>query len=203
MTDHWQEEIAHDEKSTTLTTRRFLHQLKGLLPESCFIVNEMVMHSSLAHRYLARPGSYLKVGSGGLGLGMGQAAGVKLAQQEQPLVFLVGDGTFNYNPVLAALGVCQEYRLPMLTVILNNGGYGAIAHTYHRLLPEGWAARHHEYLGVDIAPPPDYASIATAFGAAGYQITTAEDITPVITDAVKQLADNRAALVDVVLPPRS
>jgi hypothetical protein len=35
------------------------------------------------------------------------------------VIVFIGDGSFNYNPVLAALSACQEHRMPMLIVLLN------------------------------------------------------------------------------------
>lgn len=35
---------------------------------------------------------------GGLGTGLGTALGAKAAFSERPVIVLIGDGTFNYNP---------------------------------------------------------------------------------------------------------
>src|SRR6266480_1795118 len=48
------------------------------------------------------------------------ALGVKAAHPERPVVALIGDGSFNYNPVTAAFGAAQEHRLPILIVLFNN-----------------------------------------------------------------------------------
>ena len=92
------------------------------------------------------------------------------------MVLLIGDGAFNYNPVLAGLGLCQEYDMPILIVVMNNGGYMAMKSAHDLLYPEGYAARAGAYFGVDIAPAPEYAKLAAAFGAYGEKIERPEYI---------------------------
>jgi len=199
MVREWSEVALADEKSGRFTARWLLYQANKLLPENRLIVDETVMHLSLVHQYLASPGGYLRVGTGGLGVGLGQAVGAKLACPERLVVFLVGDGTYNYNPVLAGLGACQEYRLPILTIVLNNGGYSGIQYGYRKYCPQGWAVRHNSYLGVNIEPRPDYVGIGEALGAAGYRITKPDDVIQAFTGALEQLARGRSAIIDVVL----
>ena len=110
-----------------------------------------------------------------------------------------GDGAFNYNPVLAGLGICQEYRLPVLVIVLNNGGYMAMKGEQHHFYPEGWAATHKTYLGVDIAPEPDYAKMAEAFGGYGEILAEPGEIGPALNRALQQVVQGRVALLDVIL----
>ena len=73
--------------------------------------------------------------------GLPNALGMKFAMSDQLVVAAVGDGSFNYNPVVACFGLCQERRMPILTVIFNNHGYasmqGGLPHHY----PDGYGAR--------------------------------------------------------------
>jgi thiamine pyrophosphate-dependent acetolactate synthase large subunit-like protein len=41
----------------------------------------------------------------------------KAAFPKRPVLRLIGDGAFNYDPRLAALGVCQEHQLPIMIVL--------------------------------------------------------------------------------------
>jgi acetolactate synthase-1/2/3 large subunit len=115
------------------------------------------------------------------------------------VVFIVGDGTFNYNPVPGGLGVLQEHNLSVLIIILNNAGYIAMSQGYHRHFPEGWAAGHKKYLGVEIEPLPDYVKLAEAFGAYGEKIEAPEDLEPALKRAFKELAQGRSVLLDVIM----
>ena len=117
------------------------------------------------------------------------------------MIFLVGDGSFNYNPVLAGLGLCQEYHLPILTIILNNGSYAAMKSAHQKYYPQGWAVSHNTYFGVDIAPQPDYTKVAEAFDAYGERVEEPDAIESALDRALEQMAIGRAALLDVILEP--
>ena len=186
------------QRNKPISPKWFLYMLNKVLPRDSVILQETITHGSLIHRYLAQPNAYSRV-SGGLGLGLGAAAGTKLAHRDRPVIFLVGDGSFNYNPVLAGLGACQEYHLPILTVILNNGSYAAMKRAHAKYYPQGWAVSRNTFYGVDIAPRPDYAKIAEAFDAYGERVEALHDVEPALTRALKQMAMGRAALLDVIL----
>ena len=199
MVEQWETEALAGQENKPISSKWFFHMVNKVLPGDSIILDEVVLHSRFLHRYLAEPNRYFKLLYGGLGIGLGAAAGAKLACQDRPVVFLVGDGTFNYNPVLAGLGLCQEYHLPILVIILNNGGYMAMRQEYHKFCPEGWAVSHKAYLGVDIVPEPDYTKIAEAFDAYGERLEEPGDIEPALNRALQQIARGRAALLDVIL----
>ncbi len=167
MVKQWETEALSGKKNSPVSSKWFFYTLRQILPEDSIILNESILHTRFIERYLAKVGRYTRLGFGALGTGLGQAAGVKLASPDRPVVFFVGDGGFNYNPVPAALGLCQQYKLPILVIVLNNCGYMAMKEDHNKSYPQGWAACHNEYLGVNIAPQPDYAKLAEAFGGYG------------------------------------
>ncbi|MGD0794137.1 MAG: thiamine pyrophosphate-dependent enzyme [Dehalococcoidales bacterium] len=182
-----------------IATRWLLHSAKGVFLDGAIILDETILHTHILHQYLAEPGRYIKPAYGGLGVGLGAALGVKLANPLRPVILLIGDGAFNYNPVLAGLGLGQEYNLPILIIILNNGGYMAMKKGYRTLYPQGWAASHDNFIGVDIKPAPDYVKIAEAFGAFAEKLTEPEKIQSALKRGLKQIAGGRAALLDVIV----
>lgn len=197
MAEWWSEGRKH-EKDSEFTPTGFFFQLSKILPKDAIILDETVSQGSLIRRYLGRPGRYIRAGAGGLGIGLGVTAGVKLAHRDRPVVFFVGDGTFVLNPVLAALGACREYHLPILIILVNNGGYGAIKSAYHRYCPKGWSVNNDTYLGVDFEPQLDYTKVAEALGAIGGRITEPAAIEPSLNRALEQLAQGKCCLIDVV-----
>jgi acetolactate synthase-1/2/3 large subunit len=65
--------------------------------------------------------------------------------------------------------------------------------------PQGWATCHNEYLGVDIAPSPNYAKLAEAFGSSGEKIEKPDDVRLAMKRALRQLKQGKFALLDVVI----
>jgi acetolactate synthase-1/2/3 large subunit len=199
MAEEWEKEAMAGKGKKPIASRWFFHTAKKVLPAESIIMDETILHTRFVHQYLSEPNRYIKAGYGSLGIGLGEACGVKLAHQDKPVILIVGDGAFNYNPVLAGLGLCQEYHLPIFIIVLDNGGYMAMKLGYQRLYPEGWASSHESYLGVDITPAPDYAKIAEAFGAYGEKLEEPREIESALNRGLKQLAQGRTVLLDVIL----
>ena len=193
----WSDEGRREEGGSGLTPSGFFRRLRSLLPENGLILDETVSQSSLIRRNLGRPGHYIRAGAGGLGIGLGVAAGVKLARREDPVILFIGDGTFVFNPVLAALGGCSEHDLPILIVLFNNGGYGAIRNAYRKYSPHGWSVRNHTYLGADFEPGPDYVKVAEALGGLGERLTEPAAIEPCFRRGLEELARGRWFLIEV------
>ena len=135
---------------------------------------------------------------GGLGQGLPNALGMKLAMPDRLVVAAVGDGSFNYNPVVACFGLCQERGLPILTVIFNNHGYasqqGGLEHHY----PDGYGARGGgRELATSIMPRPDYPKLAEAFGGWGQAVDHPAEIMPALQRGIAAVREGKPALVDV------
>jgi len=73
---------------------------------------------------MVEPGSYYFAAAGGLGFAMPAALGVKLANPDRPVVAFVGDGSAHYS--ITALWTAVRYQLPVVFIIINNSGYGAL-----------------------------------------------------------------------------
>ncbi len=179
--------------------RWLCHAVNEVVPADAVVVNELIVHRQVLDRYLerSRGRSYMR-SFGGLGQGLPNALGMKLAMPDQLVVAVVGDGSFNYNPVVACYGLCQERRMPILTVILNNHGYasmqGGLAHHY----PDGYGARGGgRELATAITPRPAYAKLVEAFGGWGQAVDHPAEIVPALQRGIKTAQEGMPALVDV------
>ena len=199
MLDQWNAEAMAEQRNKPISSKWFFQLASKVLPGNAMLLDETIRHSSCIRQYLAKPNHYIKAAHGGLGVGLGEAAGVKLALTDRPVIYIVGDGSFHYNPVLAGLGFCQEYQVPMLIIVLNNGGYLAMKLGYDALYPKGWAATHDAYLGIDIAPDPDYVKVAEGFDAYGERLEEPGDIEAVLRRAMDQIEKGRTALLEVII----
>lgn len=69
------------------------------------------------------PGTWINCGGGGLGWSGGGALGIKLAVGDTRFVcHIVGDGTFLFSVPGSVYWISQRYKLPVLTIVLNNQG---------------------------------------------------------------------------------
>jgi len=197
MLEQWKAEAVAEKNNKPISSKWFFQSASKVLPGNAMILDETIRHSSHIRQYLAEPNRYVKAGYGGLGVGLGEAAGVKLALMDQPVILFVGDGSFHYNPVLAGLGFCQEYQVSMFIIVLNNGGYMAMKFEHDLRYPKGWAASHEAYLGVGIAPDPDYIKVAEGFDAYGERLEEPGDIEGALKRALRQIEKGRTALLEV------
>ncbi len=199
----WTEEALAVKTKKPIDTRWVTHELNQVLPADAMVVEETITHRLAVHRYLDRlkPGSFFAGSIGGLGTGLATALGVKAASPKRPVVCLIGDGSFNYDPALAALGVCQEHKLPILIVLFNNLGYLSQMSGVPRYFPDGWAVRTKNFVGISITPSPDYATIARAFEGYGEKVEEPGEVRPAIERGLKAVAAGQVALIDIRLQP--
>jgi thiamine pyrophosphate-dependent acetolactate synthase large subunit-like protein len=112
--------------------------LRSSLPGHTTFVVEVSSNSRPLFNQLQcdRPGSWINGGSTGIGWSNGAVLGVKLALQDQSkdskekdksshnglVCQVVGDGCFMCSAPSSAAWVARKYEVPVLTVVLNNGG---------------------------------------------------------------------------------
>jgi acetolactate synthase-1/2/3 large subunit len=190
-------------KGGAITAAWVAHELNEVLPPDAIVVNETISHRGDLMRLLDRlpVGGFYESSYGGLGLGLGTALGVKHAWPDRPVVLAIGDGSFYYNPVPAAFGACQEHGLPLLVVLFDNGGYASQKNDVVREYPDGWAVRTQKFIGTSIAPRPDYALLAQAFGGHGERVEKPGEVRAALERGLEAVAQGRLALLHVVLPP--
>jgi len=100
------------------------------------------------------------------------------------VVQVAGDGGFMLN--LSELVTAAEYRVPVVSVVLNNRGYGVL-----RMLQ---ATRYEgRFIGVDLQPP-DFVAVARARGGDGTRVGSHDAFREALDGA---LAAERPFLVEV------
>ncbi len=190
---------AHSGNGKAIDPLALIATLAEVLPADTIYVDETILHGPTLRQHLpfTKPQSFFR-GFGGLGQGIGTALGVKLAAHERPVVLLVGDGGFLYNPVIQALGASKQHNLPILIVVFNNKGYMAMekGHVHH--YPDGAAESAHMHLGSRLNGP-DYAALGSHFGFHGERIVEPGKLKGAIETAMKKVQDGNTAILNVEL----
>jgi acetolactate synthase-1/2/3 large subunit len=150
-------------------------------------------HQMWAMQYLVcdRPRSFVTSGGlGTMGYGIPAAIGAKAARPGATVVCVDGDGCFQMT--------CQELataaleRLPIVCVILNNGWLGMVRQWQEMFYDERYSQSHLTH------QVPEYAQLAEAYGAAGFTVTSPEELDATLEAA---FAAGRTAVVDVRCDP--
>jgi acetolactate synthase-1/2/3 large subunit len=121
-----------------------------------------------------------------MGYGLPAAIGAKAARPDATVICIDGDGCFQMT--------CQELataaleRLPIVTVILNNGWLGMVRQWQEMFYDERYAQTHLTQVA------PDYAKLAEAYGCAGFTVESEDQLEDALAAAVNA---GRSAVVDV------
>jgi acetolactate synthase-1/2/3 large subunit len=145
-------------------------------------------HQMWAMQYLVceRPRMFITSGGlGTMGYGLPAAIGAKAARPDATVVCVDGDGCFQMT--------CQELataaleRLPIVTVIVNNGWLGMVRQWQELFYDERYSQTHLTH------QVPDYAQLAEAFGCAGFTVESEDDLESALVEAMDC---GRTAVVD-------
>ncbi len=195
----WREQALQHAGATPIDARFLCHELNACLPDDAVIVDETILthHTLINVMDRLKPGHFINALSGGLGLGIGMALGAAVGLPDALPVVFVGDGTYNYNPGLAALGFSQQYGVGLLTVIFNNGHYRSMQMGTEFLYPTGVAVARQHHVSSPIAPNPDYGQLAVMFGGHGEKVDDPAQIRAAVGRAVAAVREGRPAILDV------
>ena len=139
------------------------------------------------YRYRSFPTQIAPV-SGAMGYGFPAAIAAKAVYPDRDVVCFAGDGCFLMNGQELATAV--HYRLPVVTLIFDNGIYGTIRMHQERNYPG-------QSYATDLTNP-DFAALARAYGAHGETVRRTEEFAPAFESA---LASRLPALIHIVMEP--
>jgi acetolactate synthase-1/2/3 large subunit len=207
LRENWRKLALSEKNNCPISPRWLSHCINEVVDENTIVVHETISHSTAIYEHIERhrvePGTQLEasgpVAHTGLGQGLGVALGAKLAAPNKTVIALEGDGSFNYNPIQACLGLAQEYVIPFLTIIYDNLGYAAMKH-HQYYYPKGNAETTGRIYGVYTKPKPDYVKISEAFDGYAEEVRDPSDINSALLRALKQMKKGNHALLDIVLP---
>ncbi|KAI9873507.1 MAG: hypothetical protein M1830_000332 [Pleopsidium flavum] len=181
---------------------------KAVPKDTIFCIEAVTNTAFVADQIQASiPGSWINCGGGGLGWSGGGALGVKMAtdaEGEKKFVCqIVGDGTFLFSVPGSVYWISQRYKIPVLTIILNNKGWNAPRKSLLLVHPDGLGSKvSNEELNISFTPTPDYAGIAKA--AAGHNLwaehaSTAKELNELLPKAVEAVMNGMGAVLDAHL----
>ncbi len=142
-----------------------------------FVTTGVGQHQMFAAQFWKpnRPRSFITSGGlGTMGFGLPAAIGVQVAHPDATVINFDGDGSFQMT--LQELATLFKYRLPVKTVLLNNGYLGMVRQWQDLFNEKRYAEVHLEDSN------PDFAKLADAFGVRGFTVEKREDL----VEAVKE-----------------
>jgi len=172
--------------------------LGKVLDENAIRVSEM--GPPLSHANLVNPGTYFSTSPiSGLGWGMGAALGAKLAAPDRLVVAVIGDGSYYFSNPTAAHYCARAYDLPVLTIVLNNSGWGAVRRATRAMYPGGAATRMNQMPLTALEPLVAFERVIEACGGYGERVEDAAALPEALVRAVHAVnVEKRPALLNVI-----
>ena len=152
------------------------------------ITSDVGQHQMWAAQYyhFNKPRRWINSGGlGTMGFGLPSAIGAKVAQPDDTVVCLAGDGSLIMT--CQELATAVRHEIPVKVFLMNNGYFGMVRQ-WQELFWEG------RYSSVEMGPSPDWPKLAEAFGAKGMSVSDAGEVEGAMRDA---LATDGPVLLDV------
>ncbi|MCS7116417.1 MAG: thiamine pyrophosphate-binding protein [Nitrososphaerales archaeon] len=181
------EELKLCSEKASIKPQHMMMLLSELIPKNAVVVCDAGNNAIWAERLIKKytPRTFIEPsGNTTMGFSVPAAIGAKLANRENPVVSICGDGGFIMSCNEIATAVQEE--LPITIVILNDGGFGAIRHFQKACYKE-------RYIGVDLLNP-DFKKLAESFGAIGVTALTLNEFKEAFDIALKA---DKVTVIDV------
>jgi acetolactate synthase-1/2/3 large subunit len=167
------------------------------------VINEAIRNTFAVLNQIprTRPQSYLGLAGGGLGFSGGAALGMKLARPSNRVLQIVGDGGFHFSTPSSVYAVAQQYKLPIFTIVLDNGGWQAVKEAVLRVYPEGTAKAGDSFQARLEGEQRQFEQVARAFGAYGEALSDPARVSAAIKRCLAAVDAGQAAVLAVRVTP--
>jgi acetolactate synthase-1/2/3 large subunit len=194
--DGWKHEAERAGKAEAITLPWLNCCLRDVIDADTKVVSEYSFRQEYCP--LEVPGSLFALSSaGGLGWGFPASLGIKLASPGSLVLSVLGDGAYMFSNPTACHYVSQLQNLPVLTIIYNNGLYGAVRHATLDMYGHGLAADADGRLLAEL-PAPSFEKIVSAHDGHGERVDKPADLPAALHRAAAAVRGGRQALVNVV-----
>ena len=143
-----------------------------------FVTSDVGQHQMWAAQYYRFDKPRRWINSGGLGtmgVGLPYAMGVKFANPDSDVVCITGEASIQMN--IQELSTCQQYRIPVKIVNLNNRYLGMVRQWQEIEYGSRYSESYMDSL-------PDFVKLAESYGHVGMRIEKPADVEPAIKEAL-------------------
>ena len=151
-----------------------IEHLRDAVPDA-IVTNGAGNYATWIHRFwrFRAYGKQVAPTSGSMGTGLPGAIAAKLRHPDQDVLCFAGDGCFQMTS--QEFGVCAQYGLPVIVLIIDNASYGTIRMHQERDYPG-------RVTGTRLLNP-DFAAIARAYGGHGETVEETAEFAPAFARA--------------------
>ena len=137
--------------------------------------------------------------AGGLGWGLPAALGVQIESPGQTVISTLGDGAYMFANPSACHQVMATNHLAVLTIICNNGRWGAVEGSARGMYPDGHAVRAGSSPLAALDQTHSFEFYAEATGGYGEKVTARDELKPAMERALAVVnGEGRHAVLNVL-----
>ncbi len=191
--DEWRQHhgLRFDEdECEQIKPQRVIRALYEVTQGKAYVTSDVGQHQMFAAQHYAFDDPRKWINSGGLGtmgFGLPAAMGVQFAHPGAPVACVTGEGSIQM--CIQELSTCQQYKLPIKIVNLNNQALGMV----RQWQDMQYGGRHSESYMQSL---PDFVKLAEAYGHIGIKVTDRKDLEPALKDAFGKYKD-RLVFLDI------
>ncbi len=180
--------IESDKLNPMIVIQRIYECTKDLNPIVATEVGQHQMWTAQLYKF-NQPRKFVTSGGlGTMGFGFPAAMGASVANKDQIVLNIAGDGSIQMN--IQELATCVEYNIPVITCIINNGYLGMVRQWQEKLF--------NKHYSQTLISGPDFVKVAEAYGALGFRVTKEEEIIPTLQKAIEA---RRPVFIDFIVEP--
>ena len=189
---------ADRQRGGAITKTWLSHCLNAAKPDDAVVVNEY--WAMRQHLHFNSPGSYFSLPpAGGLGWALPAALGIAMAQPERTVIATLGDGAYIFCNPSACHQVAAAYALPVLTIVCNNGKWGAVEQATLGMYRSASSGQHASVPLSHLSPSPAFEKYCEASGGYGEKVTARDALPAALARALKVVREERRqALLNVI-----
>lgn len=196
ISDNWhkqakaiKEEFTANDKSDCLHSSYVLATLSEYTRNyEPVVVTDVGQHQMLTAQFynFNKPRKFITSGGlGTMGFGLPAAIGAHIANPDNLILNITGDGSFQMN--LQELATCREHHIPVKIIIMNNGYLGMVRQMQEKIYNNRYQV---EMIN------PDFVKIAEAYDLFAVRVTKKDELIPAINKAIEH---NGTAIVDIMI----
>jgi acetolactate synthase I/II/III large subunit len=165
-------------KEGEIPPQRMIQALYEVTGGDAILTSDVGQHQmwTAQHFHFTKPRRWINSGGlGTMGFGLPSALGAKVAQPDDLVVCVAGDGSLVMT--CQELATAVEHDIDVKVFIMNNGYLGMVRQ-WQELF---WDKR---YSSVDMGSSPDWVKLAEAFGARGMRVDQDADVEEAMREAI-------------------
>ena len=170
--------LAYKTSTEVIKPQSVVETVWRLTNGDAFVTSDVGQHQMWAAQYYRFDKPRRWINSGGLGtmgVGLPYAMGVKFANPEAEVICITGEASIQMN--IQELSTCQQYRIPVKILNLNNRYLGMV----RQWQEVEYGSRYSESYMYSL---PDFVKLAESYGHVGMRIDNPADIEPAIREAL-------------------